>query len=67
MALPVQNPLVHLPAAAVGMVVVDDGVIVDQLFAAPEVEAVQERLDIFIAQAGPEVVAGNRATHGQRE
>ena len=63
----VQNALVDLPAPAVGLVVVDGGVVVDHLLAAGEVEPVHQGLDVLVVEPDVQVVPGQRAAHRQRE
>src|SRR4051812_14934159 len=63
----VENALIDLPAATVRLIVMDGSVIVDQLVASGEIEAVEERLHVFVIQTGLEIVASEGAAHRQRK
>src|SRR4051812_26989140 len=63
----VQDALINLPAATVRLIVVNGGVIVDQLPSTSEIEAVEQCLDVLVIQPGLEVVPGQRAAHRQRK
>ena len=63
----VQHALVDLPAPAVGLVVIDGGVVVHHLLAAGEVETVHQGLDVLVVEPDVQVVPGERAAHRQRE
>ena len=63
----VEDALVDLPAPAVGLVVVDGGVVVHHLLAAGEVEAVHQGLDVLVVEPDVQVVPRERAAHRQRE
>src|SRR4051812_26566059 len=63
----VEYALIDLPAATVRLIVMDRSVIVDQLVASGEIEAVEQRLHVLVIQTGLEIVTSEGAAHRQRE
>ena len=61
-----EDALVHLVAAAMRHRVVDGRVVVDQLRAAADVEAIQRAVDAFAVERGDDVVADQAAAERQR-
>jgi hypothetical protein len=63
----VEHALIDLPAATVGLVVVDGCVVVDQLLPSSEIQAVHQGLDVLLVQPHVKIVPGQGATHRHRE
>src|SRR5262249_7446439 len=61
-----QDPLVEFMAGAVGLCMVNDGVMVHELASGGEIEAVQHAVSPFAVQNGSNVVADQTPADGDR-